>query len=507
MASSSARSWEGWGDAAPLAPDDPVAGGWGEASFGAHEIDYDNISSDVAESEFYSLLVELKLTGVLTAKQCCIIAFWATKAGARGDANRLSVKPSAQSGKFSHRFDAVVGKLPDECPLYGLPLSRRIRHSAVKVWEPIPVRLPLEALADEVDRSLTELVAALGRARSDGDLPLCYTEDPVVRDADPDVPVFPASIYIDGVSFSRTDSCLGVWIHISLSNERHLLAVFRRTEVCGCGCKGWCSLGPLWACIAWSIIHLRQGIHPTHRHDGTEFGEDEAWRRTLAGKSLGFKAVVIVLKSDISEYSHSMGLPSTNDSVSPCLFCFSSLDDFFSTAALTPSACGFPTKELHHYDRACRNCEISLVINMEARRLIGPHLVYVKSKNAIAGRVLNDDIPSLALLKGDRLEPSPGLWNVDAFEETAVPFRATFWRRSAETLARHRNPMISASTGITPKHIGIDWMHTISLGIAQLALGFFLGLHRLQHLFCTWWSDCYSRADSNQVSRRTGHLV
>ena len=137
----------------------------------------------------------------------------------------MSVKPSAQSGKFSHRFDTVVGRLPDDCPLYQLPLARRIRHSTTRVWDPSPVRLPLEALQEQVDRSLQELETELRRALADHDMPPCFTEHPTVKAAAPGQLIHPASMYIDGVGFSRLDSCLGVWIHFSLSKEKHLLTV------------------------------------------------------------------------------------------------------------------------------------------------------------------------------------------------------------------------------------------------------------------------------------------
>ena len=41
-------------------------------------------------------------------------------------------------------------------------------------------------------------------------------------------------------------------------------------------------------------------------------------------------------------------------------------------------------------------------------------------------------------------------------------------------MAKHRNPLICRATGIEPRNIGIDWMHVISLGIAQVVLAFFI---------------------------------
>ncbi len=58
------------------------------------------------------------------------------------------------------------------------------------------------------------------------------------------------------------------------------------------------------------------------------------------------------------------------------------------------------------------------------------------------GRALRNDAPSLRLLAGNRMEPSECVPNAGLFEGIAsFPHPVTLWRPSAETLARHRNPL------------------------------------------------------------------
>ena len=193
MAARPLYPWEGWPDADPVAegPGDDEVGGWGEDCIDrAATRDYDDIGADEAQQEFFDLLVDLKLKGAMTAKQVCLIAFWATHSGAKGPITRLAVKPSAQTGKFSHKFDSVVGKLPDDCHLYDLPLARRVRHSAVRLWEPISVRLPLDALVDQMAKSAASLEAKLDEAKRDGNLPPCFVRNPHVQAAGPEGRVF-----------------------------------------------------------------------------------------------------------------------------------------------------------------------------------------------------------------------------------------------------------------------------------------------------------------------------
>ena len=46
------------------------------------ESNYDDVPTGEAEEEFVRQLVELKLTNVLSAKQVCTLALWASKASA-----------------------------------------------------------------------------------------------------------------------------------------------------------------------------------------------------------------------------------------------------------------------------------------------------------------------------------------------------------------------------------------------------------------------------------------
>ena len=98
-------------------------------------------------------------------------------------------------------------------------------------------------------------------------------------------------------------------------------------------------------------------------------------------------------------------------------------------------------------------------------------LHYEKTKQGPAGRaLLSDDFHHLGLRRRDRLEPTRGLPDVGDFEFRRLPLLATFWRRSCETSARHRNPIFGPATGVSVQNIGIDWLHILSLGVIQLFL-------------------------------------
>jgi hypothetical protein len=93
---------------------------------------------------------------------------------------------------------------------------------------------------------------------------------------------------------------------------------------------------------------------------------------------------------------------------------------------------------------------------------------YDKRPYGSHGRALKADRADLHLLKGDRLEPSHTLPDIAMFDNAALPITITFWRPSADTICRHRNPIFSDETGVTVQScLLVDWLHTCSLGVFQ----------------------------------------
>ena len=77
----------------------------------------------------------------------------------------------------------------------------------------------------------------------------------------------------------------------------------------------------------------------------------------------------------------------------------------------------------------------------------------------------------LGLRRGDRLEPSLLLPDVAMVDSMHGAGRLTFWRRSEETLTRHRCPLLTAGLCTMSQCMQVDWLHSMSLGIFQNFLG------------------------------------
>ena len=93
-----------------------------------------------------------------------------------------------------------------------------------------------------------------------------YYEHPLVMASEPGT-VWPFSLYLDAVPFSKLDSLLGFFLVNEVNGARHLLGTLRKSSVCRCGCKAWCSLWPVLRFLWWSVAACMSGRFPSERHD------------------------------------------------------------------------------------------------------------------------------------------------------------------------------------------------------------------------------------------------
>lgn len=308
----------------------------------------------------------------------------------------------------------------------------------------------------------------LAEAADSGDLPKAYFEHPMVRArASTEPPLLPIALFIDGVPYSQTDSVVGFWIVNLISGRRHLCAVLRKKLTCACSCKGWCTFHAVFKMIAWSLGVLLGGRFPAHRHDGAPFGANDATRAAKAGAKMSYKAVVLFVKGDWSEYATTLGFPSWRDSLRPCFACNAAGGVFNEYAGVSLRSVPWRNNTPGDYDAACRRCEIVVTLSADTFRLVLARLFYDKRADGSRGRSLSSQVAELGLQAGDRLEPGLGLNDIGQFEQLSdFPVDVLFWRPSMETLTRHRNPIFGPVTQLQPElAMTIDTLHVLYLGV------------------------------------------
>ena len=54
--------------------------------------------------------------------------------------------------------------------------------------------------------------------------------------------VHPLALYVDGVRHTKRDGVIGFFIYSLVTPRRHLCVAVRKSDLCRCGCRGWCSM-------------------------------------------------------------------------------------------------------------------------------------------------------------------------------------------------------------------------------------------------------------------------
>lgn len=417
-----------------------------------------------AGAQLAELLLQLHVSGRLKAKEVCCISYWAAKAGAVGPVSDLAHDPKAPSGHFQRRLDRVAGLRGCPEQFFSLRVPVHTKSSAERVVQDIRVLPPHECLHREVigDPSIVE--------QFDLDAwPPSFRAHRVVQAAQ-GATVVPLAFYMDAAQYTKLGAAVVVFVVCNLlSGSRHLVAVLKKKDFCRCGCRGWCTLRPVFAFLDWSFAALASGVFPPTQPDGVPWGDSDPRRLSMVGLPLALRGAVAQVKGDWAEYAHSLGFPTWRHADYPCLWCRCERDSLYAWEDMEPGESPWALTAAGDYDAACARCERHVLIaTVQLRDSVAAALFYDKRTNGSRGRALQRDVPELALRAGDRLEPSIGCPDIGAFEDLVPPVTVVFWRSSAETLTKHRNPLFSAVTGITIHTLTVDTLHCLYLGVLQV---------------------------------------
>ena len=410
---------------------------------GPDELDLNALSPLEASGEFADMLLDLQYRGRLSARDVCVLSFYAARGGLRGRAADLAYNPYAQTGKFQRHLDRVLGTLRAiDDDLYSLSVPGYDRFKASRADVIIPAIPPHEVLSQEVDAS-PDLARQLRDQVSGNEWSQAYHAHPAVTTAPEGTPVYPLALYMDGVSFQRRDSLYCFYAYNLISNVRHLVFTVRKGDCCSCGCLKWCTFFEVFRFLAWSFAAAARGQYPETRHDGTAFGDQERSRAEQAGSPC-VRGAVVYIKGDWAEFAHTVGLPTWQNVLNPCYCCWTNRSTLYSLGSMSAVSPPYDRKTDVQYDEACAACEKRVVLETADQcKKLAAALWYDKRKSGNRGRCLRRAFPEWGLSAGDRLEPSAGLPNVGGLEHlnSGFPVEVVFWRRSENTVALHRNPL------------------------------------------------------------------
>ena len=140
---------------------------------------------------------------------------------------------------------------------------------------------PLEAIDEEIQNT-PDMQEQLKECIADGGLPPSYFRHPLKVAAPEGMPVYPCFLYIDGVKFQRTDSVLRFTVKCLVTLVNHLCVVVRKSEMCACGCHGWCTIFVVMLALDWAFVWMAKGRRPETNYDGTAWLDSDSRKKRQA---------------------------------------------------------------------------------------------------------------------------------------------------------------------------------------------------------------------------------
>ena len=235
-------------------------------------------AEDDPGQELFSYLLSEHSAGKMTAKQVCIVCWWAGKAGVEA-VKPIGKSPATKgSGDFKRTLDRYMHQdLPDS---YSVPVPAYSRASEERAICQLDCVLPHEMLQRDVEKYDKK------KAEQQREAPPNWQDHPVVQEARAEVEpvhVIPLSLFIDGVSHAKRDSLFVISLTNLLTKSKFVVAALRKRIRCKCGCFGWCTLHSVFVWLKWALTILRQGKHPSERHDHQAWAMHEKQRSESAG--------------------------------------------------------------------------------------------------------------------------------------------------------------------------------------------------------------------------------
>ena len=354
--------------------------------------------------------------------------------------------PNSQTGAHQRHVDRCLGLDQSADDSYVIQAPGYDKLDVPRSVHDIPVALPHEALHDELTGTpqvLEDLQSLVDRDA----LPPTYTTHPVVAPAH-GAAVVPLAFYCDGAPFAEKDGFLAFWIQNLISGSRTLACVLRKSSLCQCGCRGYCTLFPVLNVLRWSIGVIRS----------------QSRRGALAAK-----AAVIYIKGDWMDYVTTMSFTSWTHNVHPCPMCFCSPDTMHDLKNCTLESVGWDLKTIDHYMEECERREIHVVVDGSGHVKIRNSLrITHRRERGGRARQLMVDIPEYGLRAHDRLEPTPWMSEYAMFDATArFPAPFVFRRADEQAWTQHRNPLFDRRLGGVPQRVIVGALHCLFLGVVQ----------------------------------------
>lgn len=270
------------------------------------ELDHEELSPDDAAQLLFELLEDSFMSGEASAKTVAITAYYAVKAGVKGQIATIALPPGCHGQSYSRKVIRATGLDRADHRLQTIQVPGYSRLDQSRVMLALPVVPPHESFVDEVSRNpgMLQEIEELSR---DSEWSESYRNHPAVTSDGPTT--IPAALYVDGLPYSNSDGAIGFWLYSLTTRTRHLCVVIRKRHLCRCSCcpQGWCTIHAILAYLAWSLEALVLGRYPSRTHELKHWNPlIDPVRSRLAGREFGFRLAIVQIKADWAEWAHTL---------------------------------------------------------------------------------------------------------------------------------------------------------------------------------------------------------
>lgn len=307
-------------------------------------------------------------------------------------------------------------------------------------------------------------------AKDDNDWTESFLEHPVTLEVGDPSKVCPYSLYVDAAPFSKPESFWGLWAEDTRSGKIYLVAVCLKSDMCQCGCRGYCSVN---AFQTWLIHHCcwwAKGMWPPTRHDGLAWRPEDTNRAKMAGTKMSCHGACTELRADWPEFCFSCGFRGHRSTDAPCFKCFATAENLHDYESCTVDSLPWQPVTMESYMEEVQRCEVHVDIpSSGVRDEIARVLFSDRTKNGAKGRIMSKNYagPGIHLKARDRLETNTQLLDTFAFEDLkAFPVCVTFWR-TTEQFRLNRRCKLYDIPGLTHARLCICVLHCLDLGVVS----------------------------------------
>ena len=286
-----------------------------------------------AGKELRKMLVGLYLSENMSARKLCHSAWYHQKSGGVGMSD-LAKDPAStgdmtHSGHFNEWVKHILAREHGDASFKFVKAPMHDKKGACRTEVSIPVAMPSESMSQHFFGHTNAIDASELRTPKPMVLPYApwtqaHLEHSVVVQLLANgvhiSRIRRIGIFLDDAGFTKNESFGALYLSDVGANERFLIAIVRKEELCQCGCKGFCTYWCIHDAVRHDLDSAADGRWVMSHSDGEPFLPESA-ESARAGRPMPLAMAATELRADMPGYTGPVGMRSSSHGLFPCPCC------------------------------------------------------------------------------------------------------------------------------------------------------------------------------------------